>query len=130
MAAACEISYAKLSVDENGNVTVSQQRRLTENSSLDFQPSVAVDANGVHIAWIRNAANDLLAQSGTNAIMYCTETGSETELHSLATPISSLAIGCMNGNVCVAYCSDEDGDAATVDDVKPTLAQLVAASQQ
>ena len=118
MAAACEISYAKLSVDENGNVTVSQQRRLTENSSLDFQPSVAVDANGVHIAWIRNAANDLLAQSGTNAIMYCTETGSETELHSLATPISSLAIGCMNGNVCVAYCSDEDGDAATVDDVK------------
>ena len=118
MAAACEISYAKLSVDENGNGTVSQQRRLTENSSLDFQPSVAVDANGVHIAWIRNAANDLLAQSGTNAIMYCTETGSETELHSLATPISSLAIGCMNGNVCVAYCSDEDGDAATVDDVK------------
>ena len=118
MAAACEISYAKLSVDENGNVTVSQQRRLTENSSLDFQPSVAVDANGVHIAWIRNAANDLLAQSGTNAIMYCTETGSETELHSLATPISSMAIGCMNGNVCVAYCSDEDGDAATVDDVK------------
>ena len=118
MAAACEISYAKLSVDENGNVTVSQQCRLTENSSLDFQPSVAVDANGVHIAWIRNAANDLLAQSGTNAIMYCTETGSETELHSLATPISSLAIGCMNGNVCVAYCSDEDGDAATVDDVK------------
>ena len=118
MAAACEISYAKLSVDENGNVTVSQQRRLTENSSLDFQPSVAVDENGVHIAWIRNAANDLLAQSGTNAIMYCTETGSETELHSLATPISSLAIGCMNGNVCVAYCSDEDGDAATVDDVK------------
>ena len=118
MAAACEISYAKLSVDENGNVTVSQQRRLTENSSLDFQPSVAVDANGVHIAWIRNAANDLLAQSGTNAIMYCTETGSETELHSLATPISSLAIGCMNGNVCVAYCSDEDGDAATADDVK------------
>ena len=118
MAAACEISYAKLSVDENGNVTVSQQRRLTENSSLDFQPSVAVDANGVHIAWICNAANDLLAQSGTNAIMYCTETGSETELHSLATPISSLAIGCMNGNVCVAYCSDEDGDAATVDDVK------------
>ena len=118
MAAACEISYAKLSVDENGNVTVSQQRRLTENSSLDFQPSVAVDTNGVHIAWIRNAANDLLAQSGTNAIMYCTETGSETELHSLATPISSLAIGCMNGNVCVAYCSDEDGDAATVDDVK------------
>ena len=118
MAAACEISYAKLSVDENGNGTVSQQRRLTENSSLDFQPSVAVDANGVHIAWIRNAANDLLAQSGTNAIMYCTETGSETELHSLATPISSLAIGCMNGNVCVACCSDEDGDAATVDDVK------------
>ena len=118
MAAACEISYAKLSVDENGNVTVSQQCRLTENSSLDFQPSVAVDANGVHIAWIRNAANDLLAQSGTNAIMYCTETGSETELHSLATPISSMAIGCMNGNVCVAYCSDEDGDAATVDDVK------------
>ena len=118
MAAACEISYAKLSVDENGNGTVSQQRRLTENSSLDFQPSVAVDANGVHLAWIRNAANDLLAQSGTNAIMYCTETGSETELHSLATPISSLAIGCMNGNVCVAYCSDEDGDAATVDDVK------------
>ena len=118
MAAACEISYAKLSVDENGNVTVSQQRRLTENSSLDFQPSVAVDTSGVHIAWIRNAANDLLAQSGTNAIMYCTETGSETELHSLATPISSLAIGCMNGNVCVAYCSDEDGDAATVDDVK------------
>ena len=118
MAAACEISYAKLSVDENGNGTVSQQRRLTENSSLDFQPSVAVDANGVHIAWIRNAANDLLAQSGTNAIMYCTETGSETELHSLATPISSLAIGCMNGNVCVAYCSDEDGDAATVDYVK------------
>ena len=118
MAAACEISYAKLSVDENGNVTVSQQRRLTENSSLDFQPSVAVDENGVHIAWIRNAANDLLAQSGTNAIMYCTETGSETELHSLATPISSLAIGCMNDNVCVAYCSDEDGDAATVDDVK------------
>ena len=118
MAAACEISYAKLSVDENGNGTVSQQRRLTENSSLDFQPSVAVDANGVHIAWIRNAANDLLAQSGTNAIMYCTETGSEIELHSLATPISSLAIGCMNGNVCIAYCSDEDGDAATVDDVK------------
>ena len=118
MAAACEISYAKLSVDENGNVTVSQQCRLTENSSLDFQPSVAVDANGVHIAWIRNAANDLLAQSGTNAIMYCTETGSETELHSLATTISSLAIGCMNGNVCVACCSDEDGDAATVDDVK------------
>ncbi len=124
MAAACEISYAKLTLDESDNLVVAEQTRLTENSSLDLQPSIAVHSGEIYVAWMCNTANDMLNQGGTNSILYRTVSGSETELIAIEAPISSLAIGVMNNSIHVAYSSDSDRDLATSNDAEVYIGTL------
>ncbi|MDO4543339.1 MAG: leucine-rich repeat protein [Clostridia bacterium] len=115
MAAACEISVAKLTFD-NGSCTCSDRQRITANSMLDMQPCMVIDGGKPVVVWSRNSGNDILAQAGSNTVLYAEVGGNENVAANLATPVCALSAGLLNGEAHICYVTDTDGDINTAAD--------------
>ena len=92
---------------------------LTDNDSLDTQPSVAVVNGNAHVVWTTNSEDDLLGTSGLNSIRMLdlgNETISQEVLKENLPAITDLSIGNVNGESCVAYVCDADNDLSSVTD--------------
>lgn len=120
VAGALEISYARLTY-EDGEWTVAETKRLTDNEVADLQPCAISDHGTVRIVWQRNSENDLLNQTGSNRIVTCTPDGAETVLKTLEQPIGTIAAGMVNDVAKIAYLADMDGDLETSADTEVFL---------
>lgn len=91
-----EISAAYL----NGTEWVS--KRLTDNNTFDFSPTVSSDGDTAAAAWLSNSEADLSSQSGTTDLHYATFNGSDWS--DVATvenigAVTRIAMDGMNENV-------------------------------
>ena len=93
---------------------------LTENNYVDMLPCIAVEGNQVFAAWLSNDSNNLLGLSGTTSLWYAEFDGvgwSEPQLLSSGLPpVSSMSIGVIGNEPCIAYTADMDCDLNTIDD--------------
>ena len=118
IASSCEITVAEYS-STNNQFTVST---LTDNTSADFSPAIAVVNDEVYVSWLENSKNDILTLDGTNTIYYSKyANGAWSDINNFATvnkPISEMNIGNVGGNAVIAYTLDEDSNVQTTEDVE------------
>ncbi len=116
--AAQEISVATLD-PQSGTVATS---RLTNDSTLDHSPALAAAGDGTaFIAWISNAANDLMGTAAApNQIRCAFYRDGAWQASTVAADnlgaIAQLTVGYINGTPTVLFCRDTDNDLSTVSD--------------
>ena len=108
-------------VYENG--AFGPQQRLTNNSTLDTFPMLAVGSQMVKAVWVNNSANDLLGLTGkNNTILYSDLTngtwGAATVLASGLGAVHNLDATINNGKLYVAYGLDMDNDYSDLSDLE------------
>ncbi len=93
---------------------------LTNNSVLDTQPYVAASGENVCVVWTSNDQNDIIGVSGTNSILKSERNGgvwsAPTTVKSGLNAVTNLSAGMIDGELYIAYVSDEDNDLQTIDD--------------
>ena len=93
---------------------------VTDNNSLDTQPSVTTDGDTVHIVWTTNSEDDIMGQSGTNSIMQSDYDGTAlttpTAVKSGFNAITNISTGIADSTFCIAYVTDDDNDFDTIED--------------
>lgn len=93
---------------------------LTDNNTLDTQPSVAKTSNGASVAWTTNTENDIMGITGKNAIMQSdfdgTNWSNPTEIKSNLNSITNITAGIVNDIFRVAYVTDDDNNLNTIND--------------
>ncbi|MBR6109290.1 MAG: leucine-rich repeat protein [Clostridia bacterium] len=114
LSASCEISTAKF----DPSLGFVQQRRMTSNGVLDMQPCVAFAGGNAYVVWSRNDNSDIIAQSGTNRIMYAPIGGTAHEITTVTDPVNWLTAGDLGGGINVFWTSDKDGDIETTADAE------------
>ena len=105
MASACEITVAKLDLEEAAgeNVTIYP---VTNNEYADLKPAVMVNNSVPYISWYENQNNDILEGKGTNIVhMAALEENAFVlrTFHKTDTPVQSVAIGVIENNVMAAW---------------------------
>ena len=94
--------------------------RLTNNTTVDTQPHIAVDGENAIVAWTQNTENNILGYTGTNAVYQSTFDGSvwsePVKLDGGLNTVAYLTVGYMGDEAVVAYSLDEDNDLNTIND--------------
>ncbi len=136
MASACEITVAKLDLEEAAgeNVTIYP---VTNNEYADLKPAVTVDNHIPYISWYENQNNDILERKGTNIIHMAALDGEAFVLqasYEVKVPVRSVAIGSMGNNIMAAWegSSGTEGSLDTiisVMDMQGTVTEVVSHSQ-
>lgn len=109
---AMEIACARFDSDSG---TFVDQKYLTQNSTLDMVPAVAVDNSTAYALWVSNASGGLLG-GGTNVVKGTNlSTGSEFTLYSGSHYITGITARA-NGGLKAALTLDADADLNTLDD--------------
>lgn len=93
---------------------------ITDNNTLDTQPSVAKTKNGASVIWTTNTANDIMGITGKNAIMQSdfdgTAWSNASEIKSNLNAITNITAGNVDNSFCIAYVCDDDNDLNTIND--------------
>ena len=93
---------------------------ITDNNTLDTQPSVTAESGTVHVVWTTNTKDDIMGISGTNAIMQSDFDGTSwskpTTVKSGLNAITNISTGIADGTFGIAYVADDDNDFATIND--------------
>lgn len=134
MAADSIVSMFKITGSEITDFgTISTGTEINGNLMGAMAPRIAVADDTATVIWTSNSANDVLAsdKEATNYIWYTTADISAAEQVAFAdlsyietgiTPVTSLDIGLLNGQVKVAYVVDVDQDLTTLSDRELYLA--------
>ncbi len=93
--------------------------RVTDNSTIDTKPTLAVNNDVAHIVWTTNTENNFMGTAGTNSILTCSFDGSnlseQSTIASELTAITNMSASYTDA-LNVYYVIDTDNDYATVAD--------------
>ena len=136
MASACEITVAKLDLEETAgeNVTIYP---VTDNEYADLKPAVTVDNHIPYISWYENQNNDILEGKGTNIIHMAAldwEAFVSQASYEVKAPVRSVSIGVVGEHVMAAWeylhGTEESLDTTiSVMDMQGTVTEVVSHSQ-
>jgi len=94
--------------------------KLTEDSSYDRLPVVAVIDNVLYAAWVANEDSEYFGQNQSNRICYSRYVGGAWEtpvtVASELNTVTELAIGKLGDEVVISGCLDDDCDLTSADD--------------
>lgn len=94
--------------------------RLTNDNTMDSQPSIELYGSNAYAVWTKNTENDIFGTTGKNSIYY-----SEFKNNAWSAPkaiadglniIDSVSVGCINGEPVTVCSIDTDNSMETVDD--------------
>ena len=108
-----------VSVFEGGQFGQPTILTQANNGKLEFNSRIYASDNRVAVTWIENSENDPYLLKGTNSIYLSTYKNGvwrKQLLENQLPMISSLAVSCVDGDVYVAYCIDEDNSIDTEED--------------
>lgn len=136
MASACEITVAKLDLEEAAgeNVTIYP---VTDNEYADLKPAVMVNNGVPYISWYENQDNDILEGKGTNIIYMAALDGEifvSQASYEVKAPVRSVSIGVVGEHVMAAWeylhGTEESLDTTiSVMDMQGTVTEVVSHSQ-
>ncbi|MGN1201742.1 MAG: hypothetical protein ACI4RF_00490, partial [Eubacterium sp.] len=93
---------------------------LTDDNTLDTQPSIAVAANSASVVWTTNTEDDILGITGHNSIMQSDFNGASWSTPQIVknnlNSIVNIAAGMVNNEFVIAYVVDDDNDLNTIND--------------
>ena len=117
MVAALEVAAAKFDPATKTFVGVAE---LTDNSTPDIRPQVAVSDGNAFVTWANLGNNDIFGTSAPNAVMYSEYTagtwGAPRALASGLNAIADMGAGYVDGSPSIAYIIDRDNDMSTIED--------------
>lgn len=94
--------------------------RLTDNDVMDAQPQIAVNGDQAVVVWTQNSDNNVLGNTGRNAIYQSIYDGSSWSggyaVCDNLNAITHLSAGYMGGYPVIAFVSDMDNSPDTIDD--------------
>jgi len=93
--------------------------RVTDNSTIDTKPTLAVKNDLAHIIWTTNTEDNFMGTAGTNSILTCSFDGSnlseQSTIASELTAITNMSASYTDA-LNVYYVTDTDNDYSTVAD--------------
>ena len=93
---------------------------LTDDNTLDTQPSVSATTSGASVVWTANTEGDILGVTGRNNIMRSDFNGTlwstPQKIKSNLNSITNITAGAINNEFAVAYVVDDDNDLNTIED--------------
>ncbi len=93
--------------------------RVTDNSTMDTKPTLAVNNDVAHVVWTTNTEDNFMGTSGTNSILTCSFDGTNlSEQRTIASELTALTNMSVSYTdaLNVYYVTDTDNDYATVAD--------------
>ena len=114
---ASDIYYLELDIKNNNVKTV---KRLTNNDTIDVNPKIYHDSNGVHVTWISidDTDGDILSDKAKYNIHLYHESATKEFVHEDVGHITGLTIGSFANNVKAVFAADTDGSIITSDDTE------------
>lgn len=101
---------------------------LTNNSTIDMLPRIAVINSIPTVIWVNNADNDMFGMTANNSLLVSRYTNgfwsTPTELVSSSPSITSTALGTLESTSYVAFTKDIDCDLSTEEDSVVCLVDL------
>lgn len=120
-AAALADSYTVAAAKFNPEAgTFSEPICISGNDGYSFNPVLGEADGAPAAAWRNNENTDMFGLNSTNSIRYSTYTDGAwseyIEISSAQNCVTDLAIGELDGKLCIAYITDSDNDLTTFDD--------------
>lgn len=100
---------------------ISKMTRISNNNTIDINPQIYHDSNGIHIAWIsvESEDGDLFSETAEFTINFYDEKTHEVRSINIGNRrVSELVIGKLNNKVVAVYSANVDVDRTTLDDLE------------